>query len=511
MKLIKKISKTKFFLYSLILSFIILLLTSKNSFLYVFNDWVDANAFFTMGKGMMNGLIPYKDLFEQKGLLLYVIYGIGYLFSHNTFHGVFILEVISFSVFIYYAHKIFKMYFDEKYSLILLPILTFLITTSKAFVHGGSCEEFCLPYITISLYYFFKHFKQEKITDQEIYINGLMAGIVFMMKYTMLGFWIGFVLFIFIDYLKNKNIKEFILFCIKFLIGMSIPFIFCLIYLAINGGVKEFIKEYFIINITAYADNSYNIIERLHKMITYYMYLVGKNGIIVTSLIILSPVLILSLKDKNNLKIGLIGIMFIASFFIVWGLVVYNYYILPIEIFMIVSLIGIMSLIQKHIDNIINKKQMYICFISIFIIFVILSYQNANFKEYINYNEDDLFQYKYAKYISQFDNPTLINMGFLDAGLYTITETLPSTKYFEQQNIPYERFHENIDNMKYNIENKNIKFVLYWTYLGENEINKKASYIYDYYDLIYHDKYQIGESLFDTYLFQAKGLKDGSI
>ena len=92
-------NKYKYYLYCLLVSFIILMFTSKNSFLYPFNDWVDANAFFTMGKSMFQGVVPYKDLFEQKGLILYFIYGIGSLISFKSFIGVFILEVISFSIF----------------------------------------------------------------------------------------------------------------------------------------------------------------------------------------------------------------------------------------------------------------------------------------------------------------------------------------------------------------------------------------------------------------------------
>ena len=49
----------------LVASIFTLLICSKNSPLYPYNDWVDGNAFFTMGKGMFNGKVPYKDLFEQ--------------------------------------------------------------------------------------------------------------------------------------------------------------------------------------------------------------------------------------------------------------------------------------------------------------------------------------------------------------------------------------------------------------------------------------------------------------
>ena len=59
------------FVLLILVSFCSLLFCTKNSWLYSFNDWVDGNAFFTMGKGMVNGLVPYKDLFEQKGPLLY--------------------------------------------------------------------------------------------------------------------------------------------------------------------------------------------------------------------------------------------------------------------------------------------------------------------------------------------------------------------------------------------------------------------------------------------------------
>lgn len=86
----------------LVASIFTLLICSKNSPLYPYNDWVDGNAFFTMGKGMFNGKVPYKDLFEQKGPLLYLIYGIGYLISHDTFLGVYLLEVISYTIFGYF-------------------------------------------------------------------------------------------------------------------------------------------------------------------------------------------------------------------------------------------------------------------------------------------------------------------------------------------------------------------------------------------------------------------------
>ena len=321
----------KYLIFSFIIAFLVLLFTSKNSFLYVFNDWVDANSFFTLGKGMFNGLIPYKDIFEQKGPLLYLIYGIGYLISHKTFHGVFILEVISLTIFLYYTHKIFTMYFDKKYSLFLLPSLAMIITVSIFFAHGGSCEEFCLPFFAVSTYYYIKHFIKKELTKKEILINGLIAGCILMMKYTLLGFWIAFCLFVCINYLRKKEIKKILIFCLLFLLGMLIPFMIGIVYFLINNGIKEFINVYFIFNITAYSDSEK--IGIIGKIIEAFKYMFS----VLIEVLPLGAILLLALissfitTEKNKLfRLSLVGLVFITLFFMCWGLKSFIYYFLPV-------------------------------------------------------------------------------------------------------------------------------------------------------------------------------------
>ena len=113
----KKLVNKKWFclLFCFVVSSLIILFTSKCSPLYPFNDWVDANAFFTTGKGIFNGIVPYRDLFEQKGLLLYFIYGIGYLISHTSFIGIYFFEVIFWTFTLYYCFKIVEMFIPRKY------------------------------------------------------------------------------------------------------------------------------------------------------------------------------------------------------------------------------------------------------------------------------------------------------------------------------------------------------------------------------------------------------------
>lgn len=500
----KKINK--YLIFSFFVALITLLITSKNSFLYILNDWVDANAFFTVGKSMFNKIIIYKDLFEQKGPLLYLIYGIGYLISHKTFHGVFILEVISFTIFLYYLHKIFKMYFNEKYSLILLPIIGSLVAIMPYFVHGGSCEEFCLPFITVSLYYYFKNFKEE-LTKKEILINGIMAGCILTMKYTILGFWIGLCTFISINYLIKKEYKKLFEFCSIFLAGMLIPFIIWIIYFLINNGLKEFIDVYFRLNMTAYTNNeNYGIIKKIieiHKYLYDELGYLDQLGLLFVTIFSLSFIT----KEKNTVfRLSLLGLIYTTMFFMAWGLKAFIYYYLPIyALAIIIVTLFIIELLKKIIDKIIDKKIVIVLLIPFYIGMALLTYKYANYKEYMNMKKEDFIQYKYAKYMSKYENPTLLNMGFLDIGVYTVSGIIPNTRFFEVQNFDYDKFKDNIDEMKRYVENKEIKFIVY----VEKDLTKEIpKYIYDNYKEVYNDTYYFEGNEFSTYLFKLKNIKE---
>lgn len=487
------------YFFCLLVSFIILLFTSKNSFIYQFNDWFDANAFFTVGKGMMNGIIPYRDVFEQKGILLYLIYGIGYLFSNTTFHGVFILEVISFSFFLYYGYKTIKLYLDEKYSIIILPLLAVLICTSRAFVHGGSAEEFSLLFMMITIYYFFKFIKQKEIDYHDLLICGITCGCVFLIKYTLLGFWFAFILCIFISLLRKKEFNNAIMSCLAFLCGMLIPIIIALIYFNITDSLKAFINNYFIVNMSAYPDSGQNIFETLSSLFTGFIGSLASNGIIIFILICLLPLFISKLKINKKYKISIIILMVFTILGIFIGLKFYRYYILPIFIFVFISLIGICIYYKKYIDKFLNSKYKYLLIIYLLGLFA-LNYYGANYKEMIGYTKDDYVLYKYSEYINTYENPTLVNMGFLDTGLYTISNINTSTYYFEKQNLSYDKYPYNEDEFFDYIQTQKTDFILY---VATKSLNQDDE-IYKYYDLIYDDIQHIEQTDYTLYLFQKK-------
>ena len=148
-------------------------------------------------------------------------------------------------------------------------------------------------------------------------------------------------------------------------------------------------------------------------------------------------------------------------------------------------------------------------FIIIPIIFTILCYYGANYREMILVDKNELFQYKYAKYISNYKNPTLLNMGSLDAGLYTTTGIVPNTKFFEVQNIDYKIYPDNIDDMNGYVRDKKVKFVLYNTKKNLENLRSNNRDLFNNYELVYSDSHVFEHThRYNTYLFKLKMLDE---
>ena len=139
--------------YLLLCAFALILLASRSSFLYPCNDWCDANSYFSVGKALFNGKMPYRDVFDQKGMYLYFLYGLAYLVSHTTFAGVFLLEVILAAFDLFGICRILRLYVKESTALVLTPLVLAVTVASDSFYWGGSAEEICLPFLIWGLYF----------------------------------------------------------------------------------------------------------------------------------------------------------------------------------------------------------------------------------------------------------------------------------------------------------------------------------------------------------------------
>ncbi len=482
-----------------LMAILILLFTSKYSILYPFNDWQDSNSFLTVARSMLDGKILYKDIIEQKGPILYLIYILGEFLSIGKISGVFLLEIFSLTFVFYYAYKIMNLFTSTKYGYLLIPIFGVFICTSYSFVHGGSAEEFCLPFLMVSLYYFLYHFMKKELTYKQIFINGVISMIVGLIKFSLLGFWFGFMAIIFFDLISKKEYKKAFVSCVIFLLGMFLIGTVFVIYFVLNDALGDFIYSYFLINAGSYAKESSNIITRIVRCFVEGFINLGRN----LGFLVLTPFLIYSIFKifkENKVRVAIISIFILLFLGIYIGLRSYKYYTIPLLIFYIFVFVFINIKFKNKINKInCNKAVLLIIYI---ILIGISSYSFANYRSYILTSEEDYAQFRIANIIKdQSKNPTVINYGSLDYGFYNILNIIPNCKYFHRMNIPYDKLPDNYDVQKEYINNRKVEYVIVGIRNDNKQIKDDFEFIEKNYVLIYEDnqvyeKYQVHFYLF---------------
>ena len=324
---------------------LLLMLASRSSFLYPCNDWNDANSYFSVGKALFNGKMPYRDVFDQKGMYLYFFYGLAYLISHTTFAGVFLMEIILASFDLWGIYRILKLFLKESTALVLTPVALAASFTSYSFYWGGSAEEVCMPFLIWGLYlsldYFKNTYPQKTMDAKTLFVSGLLAGMVANIKFTVLGFFFAWMMCVAFSFLAKKDLKGAVRACLIFLLGMLVPFIPWIIYFAINHGLYEWYWGYVYINVFVYSNlngEGPGIGERIYTLAKLLYWVIRQNMIYFAFVIPGVAYLVLRKGAEWLERFNILVLCFFLFLGIYIGGSELPYYALPLSVFTVLGL-----------------------------------------------------------------------------------------------------------------------------------------------------------------------------
>lgn len=413
---------------------------SRSSPLYPFNNWDDANCFFTVGKSMFNGLVPYRDLLEQKGPLLYFLYGLAWYISNDTFLGGYVIEVLAAYFYLLYSYRIILLLLREKY-LVTIPIVALLTYTSWAFEQGGSAEELCLPLLSLSLWIIIQGAIHDEYTEYKLLQLGFAAGCVFWIKFTLVGLYIGWFIWLLYDQIKKGRERQIIHTLLYIVIGVLLATLPWLIYFGINGSIKDWLIVYIYDNLFVYTQGN----PSAHIIIN--IPIIGGLLKGVNSWESVSPILfcccaafflILLIQHQNRTAQLLILTMLSTFFFIYAGGRCYRYYSLVMTIFLAPALAMLFSVALRAVDVLRKPTALAVAVILCFLCLFTTPNRYFMFVE-----KSDLAQYQFRDIIArEAPEATILNYGFLDGGFYTVCNRIPICKAFCGLNIPLEEISE---------------------------------------------------------------------
>lgn len=485
--------KNYYWLYMVAIAFGFLLICSRSSFLYPFNNWDDANSYFTMGKGMMTGKIIYKELFDQKGPFLYFLYGIAYLISHTDFMGVFILEILSFSLFLYSAYKIACLYIKPFTAVAIMPLLGLVVTTSKSFYWGGCAEEFCLPIISWGLFLFLRYLRYQNHHRKTMLLGGVLAGCILMIKFNIAGFYIAWAGLFVLFFLWKRQLMMAVKTVLFFLGGIFISVAPWFLYFGWNHALGDWFECYVACNVFHYSDlgqESVSLGTKIHDLILILYWLIWDNFIYFLPIIVgfIAFLFIKRIDWFEKICIYLLfGCLFVGIY--IGGTTLF-YYSLPLTCFAIFGLICLGFIWERFC----SKRVTWMISGVLFVVALLLATKLSMNWEFSKETKEDFFLFDFAEEVMQEENPSLLNISCLDAGLFTLTGIVPEHLYFQSNMVNGYDIVAN-EQLRYIKEGTPTFILARYTYPEE---------IWDHYELVMEATYNVNGEPFGYYLFKAK-------
>ena len=422
------------FLFACAASFGVLAMCSKSSFLYPMNDWVDVHCFFTVGRGILHGAVPYRDLYEQKGPLIYFLFALAGQISESSFLGVFLLEGICFSCFLYLGGRIAEVLSGWPHAFWpSAALLAALIPITPAFSHGASAEEFFLPVLALSLFIVLKAMHGKRpLSDGQGFILGLCAASAFWSKYTFCGLFAGLGAAVLIWQLftgKARFLPRLILFFLLGFLSLSSAVVG---WFALKGALPDLWQAYFVNNLSQYSQNirGGHYAAPLPNLLNNLPWSVpGALGLIW-----------LAVDPKKRGWEALAAVLGAVVLFVFtyWNGRRYPYYALVMAAFAPLGLAAAASLADRLAKD---AKPRITAAVSAGLGCILLlagplaAFQASPNTYLMQIQKEEMPQYRFAEIIRQQEDQTLLNDGFLDGGFYFAAGILPSDPYFCTLNI----------------------------------------------------------------------------
>lgn len=208
------------------------------------NALTDSSVFKTIALMMERGFIPYRDSFDHKGPLLYIINWFGN--KIGQYRGVWVIEIIFLTISLYVIYKMARLLCEKKASIVVS--LTAISLLFKYYEGGNLTEEYAMMFIAVGLYIFIDYFKNNKVTRARLAISGFSFGAVLLLRPNMIITWIVMCTAIFFKLIIAKEWKNLREFTVWFLTGMAIIIVPILTWLLANDALYQCWQDYIVFN-----------------------------------------------------------------------------------------------------------------------------------------------------------------------------------------------------------------------------------------------------------------------
>ena len=284
------------FLFSFLVAtfFVVLNSDSTSPLLFAYSRWMclDSDIFQYVGYTITKGQIPYTDIFDHKGLLLYWIEALGYII--NPSWGVCVLQVVNLSATIFLWNKILSGI--SNLYLRWCSIFLCLLALYAYYNFGNLTEEWSLLPITYPFWLYFKNLRLSRthFFNAQLLIIGLCVGILVLIRPNNVAPVMGLLLYCLFASLWKKDYMYIVRSLGLIFIGFLIPIALAIVYMLIVGGWQGLSDMY-------YGTIMFNVEYSIGRPNALWGNLSGNANYIYKVLLPLFPLLFFLRRDPNKI------------------------------------------------------------------------------------------------------------------------------------------------------------------------------------------------------------------
>lgn len=433
-----------FFVYSSLL----LLLCTKNSPLYAFNDWPDPNIYMSVGRAVSKGSVLYRDVFEQKGPLFLLLFSLLSMVTPFSMLSLFVLQCISLTASLEILCRTAKMFVPGSAAFkmsLFFPV--FLLNYLTYYQGGGSAEELMLPLFLGGMFFLLRYFSGRTdiaksgstLSPASFLVLGVFSGIAVFSKISLSIFFLICFASIFLHMLYSKKLSALWKALLLYAAGILLSSLPCLVYWFTTGSFADAWNTYIVFNMRyAAAQTSNSLLDTIVTLSVLNIW---------SMLIMVFGVIAIFAGGFRLTVFGKIAVS--ASIVVLTTMVVlpcrpYNYVFIPLLVWVGIGEIGLYLMIKRYRGKRSREgSQKSFCVkvpiaAVILLAFAAVVFSNALFPESRIFRKEKTGIEEISETIRQSweqeDNPgdpSLLVYAAYDNGLYDLAETWPMVKYFQ--------------------------------------------------------------------------------
>lgn len=223
----------------------------------IFEAGRDSGLFLYIGEKLLTGQIPYRDIWDHKGPVIYFIDALGLTLGGGSRWGLWAIELACLYLSALLSHTILLKRYG--YGPALITTLAWLCSIPLVLEGGNFTEEFALPLQFLALYiYLTLDGGNTKSRASILHLSaiGVLAALTFFLRPNNIGIFIAIAISILAVGVEGRQPGRAVLELGQMLIGFALVAIPLVIYLALNDALFDFVDAAFLYN-AVYASSSF--------------------------------------------------------------------------------------------------------------------------------------------------------------------------------------------------------------------------------------------------------------